>query len=62
MRRSPPEVDTETRYDETIDSVVTVYATGNGGSSSGSGFVYDEGSQLLTNHHIVEIRFGTRDE
>jgi len=61
-------VDTETLYDETIDSVVTVYVTGDRGSSSGSGFVYDDAGHLLTNHHVidggevVEIRFGTRGE
>ncbi len=61
-------VDTETLYDETIDSVVTVYVTGDRGSSSGSGFVYDDEGHLLTNHHVidgadvVEIRFGTRGE
>ncbi len=62
------EVDTETLYDETIDSVVTVYVVGEGGSSSGSGFVYDDAGHILTNHHVidgadvVEIRFGTRGE
>ena len=62
------EVDTETLYDETIDSVVTVYVTGDEGSSSGSGFVYDDAGRIVTNHHVidganvVEVRFGTRGE
>jgi len=61
-------VDTETLYDETIDSVGTVYVTGDDGSSSGSGFVYDDEGRLVTNHHVidganvVEIKFGTRGE
>ncbi len=61
-------VDTETLYDETIESVVTVYVVGEDGSSSGSGFVYDDEGRLVTNHHVidgadvVEIRFGTRGE
>ena len=47
-------VDTETLYDETIDSVVTVYVTGADGSSSGSGFVYDDEGRLVTNHHVID--------
>jgi len=60
-------IDSERLYAETIDSVVTVYVVGESGSSSGSGFVYDEG-QLVTNHHVidgaetVEVKFGARGE
>ncbi len=64
----PDALDTETLYDETIDSVVTVYVVSDERSSSGSGFVYDDAGHILTNHHVidganvVEIRFGTRGE
>lgn len=61
-------IDSEALYAETIDSVVTVYVAGQEGSSSGSGFVYDDTGHLVTNHHViagaqsVEVRFGTRGE
>ncbi len=59
---------TETLYEQTIDSVVTVYVVSDRGTSSGSGFVYDADGHLVTNQHVigdatkVEVRFGTRGE
>jgi len=61
-------IDSERLYAETIDSVVTVYVVGESGSSSGSGFVYDDAGHLVTNHHViddaetVEVKFGARGE
>ncbi|MEA1930961.1 MAG: trypsin-like peptidase domain-containing protein [Euryarchaeota archaeon] len=61
-------IDSERLYTETIDSVVTVYVVGESGSSSGSGFVYDDAEHLVTNHHVidgaetVEVKFGARGE
>lgn len=61
-------IDSERLYAETIDSVVTVYVVGEDGSSSGSGFVYDDAGHLVTNHHVingaetVEVKFGARGE
>jgi len=59
---------TEMLYEQTIDSVVTVYVVSDRGTSSGSGFVYDSDGHLVTNQHVirnattVEVRFGTRGE
>ncbi len=61
-------IDSKRLYRETIDSVVTVYVVGEDGSSSGSGFVYDDAGHLVTNHHViddarkVEVKFGSRGE
>ncbi len=61
-------IDSQQLYTETIDSVVTVYVVDEEGSSSGSGFVYDDTGHLVTNHHVidgaqkVEVKFGSRGE
>lgn len=63
-----PSINSETLYEEHVDSVVTVYVVGESGSSSGSGFVYDKEGHLLTNEHViddaetVQIKFGSRGE
>ena len=57
-------IDSQRLYAETIDSVVTVYVVGESGSSSGSGFVYDDAGHLVTNDHVidgaetVDVKFG----
>ncbi|ATW88533.1 S1-C subfamily serine protease [Halohasta litchfieldiae] len=61
-------LDTEALYNETIDSVVTVYVVTAEGASSGSGFVCDSDGHLVTNQHViddattVQVRFGARGE
>ena len=61
-------IDSQRLYAETIDSVVTVYVVGESGSSSGSGFVYDDAGHLVTNAHVitdaetVDVKFGDRGE
>jgi len=61
-------IDSQRLYAETIDSVVTVYVVGESGSSSGSGFVYDDAGHLVTNYHViagaetVDVKFGGRGE
>jgi len=61
-------IDSQRLYAETIDSVVTVYVVGESGSSSGSGFVYDDAGHLVTNSHViadaetVDVKFGDRGE
>ena len=65
---APVPIDSQRLYEETIDSVVTVYVVGEDGSSSGSGFVYDDAGHLVTNFHVidsagtVDVKFGDRGE
>lgn len=39
--------------DKALPSVVTIEAAGEGGGSTGTGFVYDEQGHILTNNHVV---------
>jgi len=61
-------INSERLYEETIDSVVTVYVVGEERTSSGSGFVYDDTGHLVTNHHVINgaatvaVKFSTRGE
>jgi len=40
-------------YDATIDSVVTIQAVTDRGTSQGTGFVYDGNGHVVTNEHVV---------
>lgn len=51
---APASADFGRLYEESIDSVVTVYVVTDEGSGQGSGFVYDDRGHIVTNEHVVE--------
>ena len=41
-------------YERVLPGIVSIQAAGDGGSSLGSGFVYDDQGHIITNYHVVE--------